>query len=361
MKRHDTAEVFLGKLGVGGSHPVSVEAMGRTHPSRYRDTLDEIRLAQEAGCEIFRLAIPDEESLEGLKKITAESPLPLVADIHFAPQLALSAAGSGVGAVRVNPGTMGERAQYRELVLRLADYGCVLRLGANAASLPKAFQKMKPSQALVCCIAEWLEEPLKLSFHNIILSAKSSSIEVNEEASRNLSHSFPYPIHIGLTEAGEGTDGIIQSTLGIGMLLREGIGNTIRVSLTSSSPVLETQVGVGILNALGLRRRGFQIISCPTCARKKGDVVLLVCELKKRLGKLKQTVPLTVAVMGCEVNGPGEAREADVGLAFGRERAVIFSRGVVVETVPHREGMEALLESIITFTPPAGKQLQHNS
>ncbi len=351
MRRQETLTITLGRVEVGGNHSVSVEAMGRVHPSRYEEALQEIEAAEEAGCEIFRLAVPDVDALEGLKKIKQKTQVPLVADIHFSPRLALAVCESGVEAIRVNPGTMGSKNQYRELLLRLEDNGCVLRLGANAASLPKTYHHMKPAEALFLCISEWLEEPQKLSFHNIILSAKSSSLEANEESARKLSRFFPYPLHLGLTEAGEGVSGIVKSTLGIGSLLREGIGNTIRVSLTSINPVLETQVGVSILNVLGLRKQGLEIISCPTCARKKGDVVLFVCELKKRLGGLKQTKPLTVAVMGCEVNGPGEAREADVGLAFGRERAVIFSKGIVERTVPHREGVEALLEAITSFTP----------
>ncbi|HSV31241.1 MAG TPA: (E)-4-hydroxy-3-methylbut-2-enyl-diphosphate synthase [Atribacteraceae bacterium] len=351
MKRQDTHVVALGNITVGGESPVSIEAMGRSHPAHIQKTLREIRRSVREGCEIFRLAVPDREALEGLKILHPKSPLPLIADIHFIPELAWDAVRAGIDGVRINPGTFRNQEKYINLVEMLKDSQTVLRLGANAGSLPAALQKESRVKALFEIIATYLEVPRKKNFHRVILSAKSSDIEETIETNHLLSEAFPYPLHIGLTEAGEGEEGIIKSTLGVGILLREEIGNTIRISLTSNDPVLETRAASILLKTLGLKNEGIEIISCPTCARKMGDVVSLVRILKKKLARYKVNRNIRIAVMGCEVNGPGEAREADFGLALAKGTAVLFSHGKVIGTVHRDRAIDVFLDHFNTFFP----------
>ncbi len=346
MKREETLRVQIGSVGIGGDCPVSVESMGRIHPSRIENCLTEIGAAACAGSEIFRIAVPDNTALSGLIEVKKKTPLPLIADIHFRPDIALQAARAGIDGIRINPGTFKDSGKYDQLIDIMHDNQQVLRLGANTGSLPPHHRQKERVKALFESITEALELPEKKGFRQIILSAKSTDIDETIQIYDWLAHSFPYPLHVGLTEAGEGTEGIVKSVIALGCILQKGLGNNIRVSLTSSDPVLESRVAVQILKSLGLRSKGIEVISCPTCARTKGDVVSFVREIKKEIASIHSPKPLKLAIMGCEVNGPGEAREADIGLAFGKSTALFFVRGKVVKTVQQQNALLELLDML---------------
>ncbi|NLJ50217.1 MAG: flavodoxin-dependent (E)-4-hydroxy-3-methylbut-2-enyl-diphosphate synthase [Candidatus Atribacteria bacterium] len=351
MKREKTLQVNLGSVAIGGDSSVSVESMGRIHPGRVEECLNEIRAAALAGSDCFRIAVPDEKALSGLIQLKKHSPLPLIADIHFSPALALKAAQAGIDGIRINPGTWKNRFQFHQLIDILKTGNGVLRLGANTGSLPSHLQKKGRVEALLDSIIETLEVPQKKNFNRIILSAKSTDIEETIEIYERLAEVFSYPLHVGLTEAGEGIEGIIKSTIALGTILRKGIGNNLRVSLTSPNPVLESQVAVQILRGVGLRQKGIEVISCPTCARTRGDVVSFVKEIKEAIQLISSPSPLKLAIMGCEVNGPGEAKEADLGLAFGKSTALLFVRGKVMKTIHQQDALPELiklLQSMVT-------------
>lgn len=345
MKREETREVPLGKIKIGGKNPIWVEAMGRTHPAEVKKCLQEIERAQKAGCEIFRLAIPDNEALEGVKEIKPYVRISLVADVHFDLRLGIGAARAGIEAIRVNPGTIGSRKNLEELLETVQASGTAIRLGANTGSIPSRFKGKDRVEALIDSLSESVAIMEARGFQNIILSAKSTEVEETIVVYERLSALFSYPLHLGLTEAGSGIEGITRSAIALGVLLREGIGNNIRISLTASQPILETRAAWAILESLGLRYRNIQIISCPTCARKRGNVVSLVHELKRKIEGFGQEKPVKIAVMGCEVNGPGEAREADWGVALSKgHKAVLFARGEIIEIVPQDMALTRLLQ-----------------
>ncbi|MGB4411147.1 MAG: flavodoxin-dependent (E)-4-hydroxy-3-methylbut-2-enyl-diphosphate synthase [Atribacterales bacterium] len=347
MRRENTKEIPLGKIKVGGKNPIWVEAMGRENPAKIRESIREIREAQEEGCEIFRLAVPDEESLFGLSQIKKQVDLPLIADVHFNLELGIKAVQLGIDAVRVNPGTAGNKEKLEELIKVLHDKNLALRIGANTGSLPLHYREKNRVEALFDSVEELISITEKNNFRNIILSAKSTDIEETIAIYDKLSRAFSYPLHVGLTEAGEGEEGIVKSSIALGIILREGIGNNIRVSLTAPDPVSETRVAWSILEALKLRSKGLEIISCPTCARRKGDVVALTRDFKRKVKERKIKIVGKVAIMGCEVNGPGEAREADWGLAFApRGKALLFSRGERIKMVKQEEAEEELIRLI---------------
>lgn len=346
MKREKTIQVFLGSVAIGGHSSISVESMGRIYPGRIDECLSEICAAAAAGSDCFRIAVPDERALSGIIQLKKYSPLPLIADIHFSPTIALKAVEAGIDGIRVNPGTWKNQLQYHQLIEKLKAGSGVLRLGANAGSLPSHLQKKGRVEALLDSIIEMLEVPQKKDFHRIILSAKSTDINETIEVYERLAATFSYPLHVGLTEAGEGFEGIIKSTIALGSILQKGIGNNIRVSLTSPNPILESQVAVEILRGVGLRQKGIEVISCPTCARTRGDVVSFVREIKAAVQKISSPSPLKLAIMGCEVNGPGEAKEADLGLAFGKSTALLFVRGKVIKTVHQQNALNELIKQL---------------
>lgn len=347
MRREETKEVPLGKIKVGGKNPIWVEAMGRTHPARVRECIQEIRRSEEAGCELFRIAIPDQEALEGLREVKKYVSLPLIADIHFRLKLGVKAILQGVEAIRINPGTIGNKEDLKELLEVAKSRNTAFRLGANTGSLPSRFRKKDRVEALFGSIGESVGLLEKEGITNIILSAKSTDVEETITIYERLSSTFPYPLHVGLTEAGSGIEGITKSAIALGVLLREGIGNNIRVSLTSSQPILETKVAWALLESLGLRYRNIQIISCPTCARRRGNVVSLVQKLKREMSGFCSGRPLRIAIMGCEVNGPGEAKEVDLGLALSKDhKAVFFAQGKITEVIPQNIALAKLLRKI---------------
>ena len=326
-------QIRLGSVPVGGGAPVSVQSMTCTPTADAGATLVQIKALAAAGCEIVRVALPVAEAVDAFQKVVAGSPLPVIADVHFDWRLALAALQAGAAGVRINPGTVGSQQKVREVVRAAAERGAIIRIGVNSGSLPRALRERavrEPAEALVEAALSYTGRFHDWGFHDFKVSVKSSSVAVTIAAYRLLAERCEAPLHVGVSEAGTRWSGTIKSSVGIGALLAEGIGDTVRVSLTAD-PVEEVRVAWGILAALGLRRRGPELISCPTCARTEIDIVWLAEEVERRL--LAYHAPITVAVMGCRVNGPEEARHADFGIAGGVGEGVLFAAGKRVKTV----------------------------
>lgn len=334
MERRKTRQIQVGKVKIGGDAPISVQSMTNTRTDDAAATLRQIGELAAAGCEIIRCAVPDMAAAEGLKRIVSESPIPVIADIHFDYKLALAAIDAGVDGLRLNPGNIGNNDRVAAVVDAAKKRNIPIRIGVNAGSLPKdLLEKYGHPTAEALVEAAWrhihiLEE---MDYRNIKVSLKAHDVPLTVAAYRLLASQCDYPLHVGITEAGTINSGIIKSAVGIGTLLAEGIGDTIRVSLTGD-PVREVKVAYDILKSLGLREYGPTLISCPTCGRTKINLEKLALEVERRLEKISE--PITVAVMGCIVNGPGEAREADVGIAGGINEGLIFKKGVVLKKVP---------------------------
>ena len=334
MERRKTRPIQVGKVKIGGGAPVSVQSMTNTRTDDAAATLRQIGELAAAGCEIIRCAVPDMAAAEGLKRIVSESPIPVIADIHFDYKLALAAIDAGVNGLRLNPGNIGGNDRVAAVVEAAKKRKIPIRIGVNAGSLPKdLLEKYGHPTAEALVEAAWrhiriLED---MDYRNIKVSLKAHDVPLTVAAYRLLASQCDYPLHVGITEAGTINSGIIKSAVGIGTLLAEGIGDTIRVSLTGD-PVREVKVAYDILKSLGLREYGPTLISCPTCGRTKINLEKLALEVERRLEKISE--PITVAVMGCVVNGPGEAREADVGIAGGINEGLIFKKGVVLKKVP---------------------------
>lgn len=334
MERRKTRQIQVGKVKIGGNALISVQSMTNTRTDDAVATLRQIGELAAAGCEIIRCAVPDMAAAEGLKLIVNESPIPVIADIHFDYKLALAAIDAGVDGLRLNPGNIGGNDRVAAVVDAAKKRNIPIRIGVNAGSLPKdLLEKYGHPTAEALVEAAWrhihiLEE---MDYRNIKVSLKAHDVPLTVAAYRLLASQCDYPLHVGITEAGTINSGIIKSAVGIGTLLAEGIGDTIRVSLTGD-PVREVKVAYDILKSLGLREYGPTLISCPTCGRTKINLEKLALEVERRLEKISE--PITVAVMGCVVNGPGEAREADVGIAGGINEGLIFKKGVVLKKVP---------------------------
>lgn len=341
--REKTRQIKLGNLAVGGGAPVSVQSMCNTDTRDVGATLGQIGRLEQAGCEIVRLAVPDKTAADSLGAIRKGCRAPLIADIHFDYTLALAAVAQGVDGLRLNPGNIGARWKVEEVVRACAERRVPIRIGVNAGSLePELLRKHGPSAAAMVESAlghiAILED---LNYREIKISMKASDIRRTVEAYRLLAQKVDYPLHIGITEAGTTWSGTIKSAIGLGVLLYEGIGDTLRVSLTGD-PLEEVRAGFEILKALELRERGPVFVSCPTCGRCQIDLIPIAEEVEERLRDLPQ--PLTIAVMGCAVNGPGEAREADLGIAGGRGQGLLFRKGQVVRKVPQGQLADALVE-----------------
>ena len=335
-KRKKTRQIRVGPVTIGGNAPVSVQSMTKTDTRDVRATLAQIGQLTAAGCEIVRVAVPDEAAADALPQIVTGSAIPVIADIHFHQKLALTAIKAGVAGLRINPGNIGGLQKLSAIVMQAREKEISIRIGVNSGSLEKDLRKKygSPSAAaLVESALRNIELFERLSFRDIKISIKSPDVRSTVEAYRLLSQKTSYPLHIGVTEAGTAFSGTIKSAVGLGILLSEGIGDTLRVSLTAD-PVEEVRVGFEILKALGLRQRGPEIISCPTCGRCQIDVAAIARDIEERLAAIKQ--PLKIAVMGCEVNGPGEAREADIGIAGSRKQGVLFKKGVIIKKCPSR-------------------------
>ncbi|MEA4888427.1 MAG: flavodoxin-dependent (E)-4-hydroxy-3-methylbut-2-enyl-diphosphate synthase [Clostridiaceae bacterium] len=344
--RHQTRMVQVGPVQIGGQAPVAVQSMNNTDTRDVKATLDQIRRLADAGCEITRVAIPDLEAAAALKSIKQASPLPVVADIHFDYRLALASIEAGADKIRINPGNIGSPDRLRQIADAAKSRGIPIRVGVNAGSLDrgilKRFGGVTPEAMVESVLASvaLLED---CHFDNMVLSIKASDPLLNLEAYRLLADKTDYPLHIGVTEAGTLREGMIRSAVGVGALLAAGLGDTLRVSLTAD-PVEEVRTAFSILRALDLRRRGPRLISCPTCGRTEVDLQRIAAEVEMRLAEFTQT--FTVAVMGCAVNGPGEARQADIGLAGGKGEFLIFRHGEVLRKVPEAEAVDALFAEL---------------
>jgi len=338
-----TREVRAGRLPIGGGHPVSVQTMTKTDTRDIGPTLDQIRGAAALGCDLVRLAVPDEAAARSLAEIVRESPLPLAADIHFDYRLALLALEAGVDKLRLNPGNIGSADRVRTVAAAALERGVPIRVGANAGSVRRRVLERAGGDLARALVDSALEQARILEecgFGDIVVSVKAYDLGVMTRAYREMAARSDYPLHLGVTEAGAGTAGTVRSAVGIGTLLLEGVGDTVRVSLTGP-PEEEVRVAREILLATG-RRSGPVLISCPTCGRATVDLVPIVEEVRSALSSVE--APVRVAVMGCEVNGPGEAAGADVGVAVSRGRAILFVKGAPVRKLTRQEIVPALLK-----------------
>ena len=341
-----TRQIHVGSVAVGGGAPVSIQSMLNTRTTDVAGSLSQIRALAAAGCEIARLAVPDQEAAAAFGKIAAQSPLPLVADIHFDYRLAIAAAENGAAKIRINPGNIGGEDRVKAVVDCCKAHHIPIRIGVNGGSLEKGLlQKYghPTPEALVESAFSHIALLEKYGFYDICVSMKSSSVPLMMAAYRLFAEKSDYPLHLGVTETGTETMGVLKSAMGIGGLLCLGIGDTIRVSLTAD-PVKEVLAAKSILKAAGLRKEGVNLIACPTCGRTKIDLIGLASRVEAALRDCKK--PLTVAVMGCVVNGPGEAREADVGIAGGEACGVLFVKGQLKEKLPYDQLLPALLRTI---------------
>lgn len=333
-------------MAVGGGAPCSVQSMCSTDTRDIDATLGQIVALADAGCEIVRCAVPDADAADALATIKSKSPIPVIADIHFDYKLALRVLEGGIDGLRLNPGNIGEHWKVAEVVKSAAERRVPIRIGVNAGSLEKTLLEKyghPTAKAMVESALGHIRILEDLNYHEIKISLKASDVPKTVAAYRLLSRQVNYPLHIGITEAGTIFSGTIKSSVGLGILLADGIGDTLRVSLTGD-PVDEVRVGYEILKALGLRQRGVNFVSCPTCGRCQINLIKVAEEIERRLQTVDKQI--TVAVMGCAVNGPGEAREADVGVAGGKGEGLIFRKGEIVRKVPESELADALLEEI---------------
>ena len=341
-----TRQINVGGVKIGGGAPVVIQSMLNTRTTDVEGSLSQIRALHAAGCQVVRLAVPNMEGARGFAEIAKESPLPLVADIHFDYKLALAAAEGGAAKIRINPGNIGGEDRVKAVVDMCKDKHIPIRIGVNGGSLDKRLLEKyghPTAEALVESAFEHLELLEKQGFYDTCVSMKSSTVPTMVAAARLFRSKCDYPLHIGVTETGPVRQGLIKSAMGIGSLLLDGIGDTVRVSLTDD-PVEEVYAAKDILRAAGLLKEGVNIISCPTCGRTRIDLIGLVNQVDAALKDCKK--PITVAVMGCIVNGPGEAREADIGIAGGDGWGTIFEKGVQVEKLPYDELLPALLKRI---------------
>ncbi len=347
LARERTRRVMVGSVPLGGGSPVVVQSMTCTPTVDADATLAQVNALVDAGCDLVRVTVPSREALGPFERICRESPVPIVADIHFDYRLAIGAVRAGAAKLRINPGNIGGWERVDAVIDAAGEAGAAIRIGVNAGSLDKRIAErdgLTQPEKLVASSLEFVEHFEKRGFDEIVLSAKAHSVPTTIETYRALSRELPHvPLHLGVTEAGTVQQGTIKSAVGLGVLLAEGIGDTMRVSLTAD-PVEEPPVCWGILQSLGLRRRGPELVSCPTCGRTQVDLIGLAEEVAERLKGC--TKPISVAVMGCVVNGPGEASDADVGVACGRGVGMVFRHGEVIRKVPEEQIVDALMEEI---------------
>ena len=347
--RRKTRQIHIGRVAVGGTAPVSVQSMTNTPTQDVSATVAQIHRLESAGCELVRVAVPDTDAAKSIAAIKRRISIPIIADIHFDHRLAIAALEAGADGLRINPGNIGGRRKVKSVVDCARDHGAPIRIGVNAGSLEKDLIKTHSgasAEAMVESAQRHVDMITAFGFDQIKISLKASDVPRTVAAYRLLAEKTNFPLHLGVTEAGTLFAGIVKSALGIGMLLAEGIGDTFRVSLTRD-PVEEVRAGYEILRALGLRRRGPEIISCPTCGRCNIDLFGIVEEIENAL--TGTTTPIKIAVMGCVVNGPGEAREADIGVAGGDGTGILFRRGRVVKKFPQEQLAAVLLGEVERF------------
>jgi len=346
IDRKKTRQIRVGEVKIGGMAPIAVQSMTNTFTQDIASTVSQIKGLEKAGCEIIRVAVPDEEAAKAISSIKEKISIPIIADIHFDFRLAIASARAGADGLRINPGNIGSIKKVKAVVECAKEVNIPIRIGVNSGSLEKDILKKYngvTAEAMVESAVRNIELLKSLDFHQIKVSIKASDVHRTLEAYRLLSSKTDLPLHVGVTEAGALFSGIVKSSLGIGMLLAEGLGDTIRVSLTRD-PVEEVRVGFEILKALNIRRRGPEIISCPTCGRCKIDLFDIVERVDKAL--LTSTLDIKIAIMGCVVNGPGEAREADIGIAGGDGKGILFKKGKVIKKLPQEKLVEVLLEEV---------------
>jgi (E)-4-hydroxy-3-methylbut-2-enyl-diphosphate synthase len=349
IKRKKTRRIMVGGVAVGDGAPISVQSMTNTKTDDVTATVRQIRQLEQAGCEIVRVAVPDQTAADAIGRIKAQIAIPLVADIHFDHRLAIASARAGADGLRFNPGNIGSRKHIKALVDCARECRIPIRIGVNAGSLEKDILETYQGATAAGMVESALRHVAllqDLDFHDIKISIKASDVPRTLEAYRLLSQKTNLPLHVGVTEAGSLYSGIVKSALGIGSLLAEGIGDTLRVSLTRD-PVEEIRVGYEILRALDIRHRGPEIISCPTCGRCDIPLFNIVDRVEKAL--MTRTTPVKLAIMGCVVNGPGEAREADIGVAGGNGVGILFKKGKVVKKFPEDRLVEVVLEAVDEF------------
>lgn len=338
--------VKVGDILIGGEGPISVQSMTNTDTRDPKSTLAQIRRLEEAGCEIVRIAVPDRQAAQALRDIRSGVAVPLVADIHFDYRLALTAIEAGIDKLRINPGNIGDRDRVKQVVEAAKARRIPIRIGVNGGSLEKSILSKyggPTAEALVESALDHVRILESMNFEEIVVSMKSSSVPVTIRAYQLLSEESDYPLHIGITEAGTPWRGTIKSCAGLGALLMSGLGDTLRVSLTGD-PVEEVRVGLELLEALDLRRKGIRFISCPTCGRCQVDLESIVNDLERALAGIE--IPITIAVMGCAVNGPGEAREADLGIAAGKGEVLLFKKGKILGKISENQVIEAVVEIV---------------
>lgn len=346
ISRRKTRQISVGKVKIGGDAPVSVQSMTTTDTRNVEATVSEIKRLEAAGCEIIRVAVPDSESAEALPQIRAQIHIPLIADIHFDYHLALAALKHGVEGLRFNPGNIGSRERVERVVKTAQGKGVPIRIGVNAGSLEKDLLDRygyPTAEAMVESAMRHIEILESLQFYDTKVSLKASHVGLAVDAYRLFSKQSDYPLHLGITEAGTVATGAVKSAVGLGILLAEGIGDTIRISLAADS-VEEVRVGFEILKSLHIRKRGVNVIACPTCGRLEIDVFKLAARLEERFSHV--TEPIDISVLGCVVNGIGEGKEADIGIAGGRGVGLLFRRGDVIRKVPPEELEASLFEEV---------------
>lgn len=357
--RRKTKQIHVGGVAIGGGAPIVVQSMVKTHTHDVEATVAQIRRLERAGCEIVRVAVPDERAARALPSILARVSVPIIADIHFDYRLALASLEAGVDGLRLNPGTIGPRARVRVVVEAARERRIPIRIGVNSGSLEKELLRSyggASAEAMVESALRHIRFLEDLNFDLIKVSLKASDVGRTVEAYRLLAKKVAYPFHAGITEAGSLTRGTIKSSVGLGILLSEGLADTIRVSLTAP-PEEEVRVAYTILESLGLRKRGMNFISCPICGRAEVDMMKITPTVEKKLAQIE--APLTVALMGCMVNGPGEAKEADIGLACGRGIGVIFKKGQLLRRVEgEKEIIEEFVEEVKRMAAEAKKEVK---
>ncbi len=344
MTRRTSVPIRVGEIWIGGDAPIAVQSMTKTDTRDVPATIAQIEQLEDCGCEVVRVAVPDREATESLAAIKRSVSLPLIADIHFDYRLALAALQSGVDGLRLNPGNIGDEEQVSRVVAAAKEREVPIRIGVNAGSLPASFQPdAPPVERMVNMALEQIRLMEGLDFNLIKVSLKAFDVPSTIQAYEVIADRIPYPLHLGITEAGLPRAGAIRSAVGIGILLYQGIGDTIRISL-SAHPCEEVFVAYEILKSLGLRERGPTMVSCPSCGRAEVDIIGLAEAVSKRLEEISK--PVKVAVMGCVVNGPGEARDADVGIACGKGKGAIFRQGRIIRTVDEKDFLEALMAEV---------------
>ncbi len=350
-----TKQVNVGGVTIGGGAPIRIQSMNNTRTSDVKTTLDQIFRLKDAGCDITRVAVPDQAAADALREITKASPIPVVADIHFDYRLAIAAARNGAAKIRINPGNIGGPDKVRQVVEVCREMGIPIRVGVNSGSCEKALVD-KYGGVCAQALCESARGAVKLledeGFEDVVISIKSSSPKLTIETYRTLSSECNYPLHVGVTEAGTVKEGIVKSAVGIGTLLAEGIGDTIRVSLTDD-PTEEVYAAISILKALGLKTGGIDFVSCPTCGRTQVPLIELANKVEEKIMRLPYNIK--VAVMGCPVNGPGEAREADIGLAGGRDEFLLFKKGKTVGKIIAKD-VDAAVDEFVAEVIRVGEQ-----